>query len=169
MSVLPLLGSLSLALHNGEPNLEDFMRPLLPLFIIVALALALSGPALAGKQNKGHGKGNNQGRAAEVQTGKAIAAVITAVERSLISGYLTRNRASLPSVFANAKPLPPGLANKIARGGSMPPGIAKRFLPNNLAAQLPARPGQQWIVAGTDIVLIEAATHLIVDVLKGVL
>ncbi len=51
----------------------------------------------------------------------------------------------------------------------MPPGIAKRFLPNNLVAQLPARPGQQWIVAGTDIVLIEAATRLIVDVLKGVL
>ncbi len=145
------------------------MRPLLPLFIIVALALALSGPALAGKQNKGHGKGNNQGRAAEVQTDKAIATVITAVERSLISGYLTRNRASLPSVFANAKPLPPGIANKIARGGSMPPGIAKRFLPNNLLAQLPARPGHQWVVAGTDIVLIEAATHLIVDVLKAVL
>ncbi len=79
------------------------MRPLLPLFIIVALALALSGPALAGKQSKGHGKGNNQGGAAEVQTGKAIAAVITAVERSLISGYLTRNRAytmsATPSPF----------------------------------------------------------------------
>ncbi len=143
------------------------MRPLLPLFIIVALAL--SGPALAGKQNKGHGKGNKQGGVAEVQTGKAIAAAITAAERSLISGYLTRNRASLPSVFANAKPLPPGIANKIARGGSMPPGIAKRFLPNNLLAQLPARPGHQWVVAGTDIVLIEAATNLIVDVLKKVL
>lgn len=143
------------------------MRRLLPLFMIVALAL--SGPALAGKQSKGHGKGNNQGSTAEVQTGKAIAAVITAVERSLISGYLTRNRASLPSAFANAKPLPPGIANKIARGGSMPPGIAKKSLPNNLLAQLPVRSGQQWIVAGTDIVLIEAATNLIVDVLKKVL
>ncbi len=143
------------------------MRPLLPLFMIVALAL--SGPALAGKQGKGHGKGNNRGTAAEVQTGKAIAAAISAVERSLISGYLTRNRASLPSVFANAKSLPPGIANKIARGGSMPPGIAKKSLPNNLLAQLPARSGQRWIVAGTDIVLIEAATNLIVDVLKKVL
>ncbi len=51
----------------------------------------------------------------------------------------------------------------------MPPGIAKKSLPNNLLAQLPARSGQQWIVAGTDIVLIEAATNLIVDVLKKVL
>ena len=75
------------------------MRPLLPLFMIVALAL--SGPALAGKQSKGHGKGNNQGGAAEVQTGKAIAAAITAVERSLISGYLTRNRASQSSLTLN--------------------------------------------------------------------
>ena len=143
------------------------MRPLLPLFMIVALAL--SGPAFAGKQSKGHGKGNNQGRTAEVQTRKTMAAVSTAAERSLISGYLTRNRAGLPSIFANAKPLPPGIANKIARGGSMPPGITKKFLPNNLLAQLPARSGQQWIVAGTDIVLIEAATNLIVDVLKKVL
>ena len=71
-----------------------------------------------------------------------------------------------PPEFAGAKPLPPGIQRKIARGGALPPGIAKRYMPGDLLAQLPKRPGQEWILAGTDLVIVEVATRIIVDVLK---
>jgi Ni/Co efflux regulator RcnB len=66
------------------------------------------------------------------------------------------------------KPLPPGIAKKIARGGTLPPGIAKRYFPNDLIAQLPARPGQQWVIVGTDVLLVQAGTNLILDLLARV-
>ncbi len=47
----------------------------------------------------------------------------------------------------------------------MPPGIAKRYFPSDLMGQLPPRPGQQWLVMGTDILLIDVATQLVLDVL----
>ena len=133
------------------------MRPL--FFLFIAMALILSGPALA--------KGKSQSKTIEVRTDNAISTAITAVERAVINDYLARNRNNLPSVITEATSLPPGIAQKIERGGTLPPGIAKRSLPGGLLEQLPTRPGQEWIVAGTDVVLIEAATNLIVDVLRA--
>ncbi|HKK16857.1 MAG TPA: hypothetical protein VJ981_09115, partial [Gammaproteobacteria bacterium] len=34
------------------------------------------------------------------------------------------------------KGLPPGIQKKLARGGTMPPGIAKRYLPDDLSHRL---------------------------------
>ena len=67
-----------------------------------------------------------------------------------------------------AKPLPLGIAKKIDRGGGLPPGIVKRYFPGELIGLLPPRPGQQWVVVGTDVVLVQAATNLILDVLPKV-
>jgi hypothetical protein len=136
--------------------------------MLLAAVLAVAGPAAAGNKGnpgKGQGKGHSGGDAAEVLAG----AVITAFEVAIINDYLHQHRANLPPVFAEAKPLPPGIAMKLARGGSMPPGIAKRYFPNNLLAQLPPRPGQEWLVVGTDILLISAATGIILDVLHDIL
>ena len=71
--------------------------------------------------------------------------------------------------LARGKPLPPGIAKKVARGGALPPGIAKKTLPNGLLSRLPARPGQEWRVVGTDVLIVEIATGIIVDVLKDAL
>jgi hypothetical protein len=78
------------------------------------------------------------------------------------------NRRAKPGI-AGAKPMPPGIAKKIARGGAMPPGIAKRHFPTDLISRLPPRPGQQWLVVGTDILLVDAATQLVVDILRQAL
>lgn len=63
--------------------------------------------------------------------------------------------------------LPPGIAKKVARGKPLPPGIAKKLSPQMLA-QLPQRQGYEYAQVGADIVLIETATRLVVDVLKDV-
>ncbi len=45
----------------------------------------------------------------------------------------------------------------------------KRRLPGDLRSLLPIRSGQDFRVVGNDIVLIEIATELILDVIKDVL
>lgn len=127
--------------------------------LAVAAVLALSGPALAGNQGK---KPKDKGKDAAQQMGPGM---VTASERAIFESYMKKGK--LPAGFKDAKPLPPGIAKKLQRGGTLPPGIAKRYPPSDLMRQLPPRPGQEWIVAGHDILLIDAATHLIIDVLHG--
>ena len=63
-------------------------------------------------------------------------------------------------------PLPPGIARNYARGKPLPPGIAKKHLPGPLLGRLPQRDGYEWRQVGSDIVLLAAATGIIVDILN---
>ncbi len=49
------------------------------------------------------------------------------------------------------------------------PGLEKRELPSDLRGLLPRRVGQNYRVVGNDIVLIETATNVILDVMQGAL
>jgi hypothetical protein len=117
---------------------------------------------------QGNGNGHSKAAGPSMQTADSgqvtLSATITAIERQTIFTYFQQHQAS----YAGVKPLPPGIAKKIARGGTLPPGIAKRYLPNDLIAQLPARPGQQWLIVGTDVLLVQAGTSLILDLLARV-
>jgi len=63
--------------------------------------------------------------------------------------------------------IPPGLAKK---GGALPPGIAKRQLPNNLLSQLPPPPrGYERVIVDKDVLLVNIATQVVHDVLTHVL
>jgi hypothetical protein len=67
------------------------------------------------------------------------------------------------------KGLPPGIAMKLERGGTVPPGIAKRDLPDDLVSRLPARTdGALRQIVGDDVVLIEKGTEIILDVIRDV-
>ena len=135
------------------------------LLLLTAAALLTAEPALAGKKNKSKGKGNQPTTAEKVLARAVVGGLITVAERTIIGDYLDRNRAA----FAGAQPLPPRIARKVARGGTVPPGLAKKTFPTGLLAQLPARPGQEWRVVGTDLLIVEIATNVIVDVLKEAL
>ncbi|WP_404377678.1 anti-virulence regulator CigR family protein [Vreelandella aquamarina] len=67
-----------------------------------------------------------------------------------------------------AEPLPPGIQRRLERGKPLPPGIAKRF-DGPIARELPRYPGYEWERVGADVVLIEAATRIVVDVLVDAL
>ncbi len=136
--------------------------------LLVACTLVAAGPALAGKKNKAAnngGQANQSSTVEKVLTKAVIGALITVAERAIIGDYGDSHR----SAFAGAEALPPGIAKKVARGGALPPGIAKKMPPGGLLARLPARPGQEWLVVGTDLLIIQIATGAIVDVLKNVL
>lgn len=111
------------------------------------------------EQMKGsHGKPASSGE----NGGTALGGVFDEVERQLIRDYF--HDQPVP-----AEALPPGIAKNLARGKPLPPGIAKRFLPDGLVSQLPDRPGYERILVGDDVVLVDAATQIIVDILNDVM
>lgn len=66
--------------------------------------------------------------------------------------------------------LPRGIAKNLARGKTLPPGIAKQYLPEPLLGRLPPPPqGFERIVIAGKILLIETATQVVHDVLTDVL
>lgn len=140
----------------------------------LVLSLAAVAPALA-DNGKAKGKGNgNPGKAndgvtteevVEGVTAGVIGAVLNDDERRIIHRYFGEH----PDSVGKVKELPPGIRKKLARGGAMPPGIAKQALPDGLHRQLPPRDGEHYEIVGTDVVLVETATRVIVDVLKDVL
>ena len=76
---------------------------------------------------------------------------------------------NLPPGLAAKETLPPGLERQLERRGTLPPGLAKRDLPPDLKAGLPnARPGHRRVIVGSDVLLIELATGIILDIIRDV-
>ncbi|RKZ37350.1 MAG: hypothetical protein DRQ37_02060 [Gammaproteobacteria bacterium] len=72
----------------------------------------------------------------------------------------------LPPGLAKRQSLPPGLAKR----KTLPPGLAKRDLPPDLLGQLPpTREGIDRAIVDNNVVLIEAATGKVLDILEHVL
>ena len=68
------------------------------------------------------------------------------------------------------KGLPPGIQKKLARGGTLPPGIAKQYLPDDLSNHLPPPPhGYERVIYGTDVLLVEIDTGKIADIVADVI
>ena len=66
------------------------------------------------------------------------------------------------------KPLPNGIRKNLARGKPMPPGIQKTRMPGGMLDKLPRQKGYEWRGAGTDLLLVQAGTEIVADVLKDV-
>ena len=89
--------------------------------------------------------------------------VFPAAQRTIILDYFA-------SACPGRKPLPPGIAKKVARGGSLPPGIAKRFLPQDLDRRLPPPPtGIERVIVGGDVLLVQISTGAILDMIRAAL
>ena len=138
------------------------MRSLLALLFAVPLLLGAPDLVDAAGKNKGKANKGNKGQSGDVTTDKLLGTVISAVERALIGDYVKNTGVS-------GQNLSPGLRKHIERTGKLPPGLEKKRLPGDLRSLLPVRSGQDYRVVGNDIVLIEIATELILDVMKDVL
>ncbi len=65
--------------------------------------------------------------------------------------------------------LPPGLQKHIEKYGTLPPGLAKKELPPGLAKRLGStRSGLERLIVGDDVVLVEEATGVVLDIIKDI-
>ncbi|MEE8501848.1 MAG: hypothetical protein V3S23_03950 [Kiloniellales bacterium] len=155
------------------------MRTILAVLFAIPLLFAGADLADAAGKNKNKGKpagaggpSPSKGKSGDVATEKLLGTIITAVERALIGDYITKARSSgggLPPGLAKRQQLPPGLQKHIQRTGRLPPGLEKRGLPSGLRGLLPYHKGKDYRVVGNDIMLIEIATGLILDIMVGAL
>jgi len=147
------------------------------VFLLAAgmiVAASASSPAVAEKP--GGPNPNASGMTAE----EAVGIVFTEIEKQLIRDYFGGQTESaggkgkdkskqMPPGLAKRDELPPGLQMQIEKNGTLPPGLAKRDLPSNLVLKLPAvKKGTERKIVGSDVVLIQTATGIVLDVIKGV-
>lgn len=67
-----------------------------------------------------------------------------------------------------AEALPPGIRKRLARGKPLPPGIAKRRVPAGLLSRVRLRSGYELVEVGLDVLVVEAATGVVHDLLRNV-
>jgi hypothetical protein len=73
----------------------------------------------------------------------------------------------LPPGIAKKGALPPGIAKQLARNRPLPTGLVYQELPPALVVQLPPlAPDYRYIIADDRVMLIRAATNVILDVLQ---
>lgn len=157
------------------------MKLRLPILSLALASLLAAGPALADPEGKAKGHDKDKGPPAG---GRAPAAaegrghpdldgdwdvdtfVGLGVDAAVLGDWLGDDRRVLD---VDVKPLPPGIEKNLARGKPLPPGIAKRYPADPLARRLPRVEGHDWIEAGDDLVLVNAATGIVADIIADAL
>lgn len=87
-------------------------------------------------------------------------------DRAEIHRYYRRN---LPPGLAKRETLPPGLRKQLARRGTLPPGLEGQRLHRDLEMRLSPLPrGYIRLRVGTDILLLDERTRVILDVVTDI-
>jgi hypothetical protein len=73
----------------------------------------------------------------------------------------------IPPGIAKKGTLPPGIYKQLVRNGQIPAGVEYHPLPPDLIVQLPPiAPAYRYVIADDRVMLIQAATNVIMDVLQ---
>ena len=142
-------------------TLSRHVRPavlVLSLFVFMAEAAEAQGQNNRG--SRGNGGGNDDGGVTVEFTAEFS---FSLGDRVQIQAYYTSN------LTPELEALPPGQRKNLARGKPMPPGIAKRFLPDALRSSLSVPRKYDVIVVGWDVLLVEVATGIVHDVLMDLI
>jgi len=153
------------------------------LFLLILLGALFSAPfadAPAVAQSE-------PGAAAQPSVGQIV---IDTVARRIMTDYYQRNaqayvianpeaggggnkhknknkQKGLPPGIAKKGSLPPGIAKQLVRNGHLPPGLEYHPLPPDLIVQLPpVAPAYRYVIANDRVMLIQAATNVIMDILQ---
>jgi hypothetical protein len=150
----------------------------------VALPLAMLAPAALADQPGQNGAPGSQPAVAEAPD--AVGIFIGELEKRIIRSYYERQLVTyqqspeyeknkgkkknrhkgLPPGLAKKGKLPPGIAKQLARNNQLPPGLEYRPLPHDLIVELPpVQPGYKYVIVDDRVMLIKAASNIILDVL----
>lgn len=141
----------------------------LAVIAVLAVLLSLSAQA-APPEGKGHkDKAGHKGRPdAAVSAGHhSGGGAADSLRRAGITVDVVRQIAVQHQATGYAS-LPPGIRKNLARGKPLPPGIAKKAVPQGVLDRLPHYAGYEWEAVGSDLVLKRIAGAVIADILVGV-
>ena len=149
-------------------------------FIVTAIALLLYGLQPAAAQSPTRTTTGN------VTSQDVVTGIINEIERRTIGRYYQgddyddsrqghgkkkskkgKNK-DLPPGLAKRGQLPPGLAKQLDERGALPPGLAKRDLPSDLEFALPRRIGERFYIVDGNVVLVEQATGVVLDIIDNI-
>ena len=134
------------------------------MFLVVVGVQLCASPAVLAKKPK-----------PEPEAAVSSAAAVRFVEsdKAAIRDYFRRassGASGLPPGLAKRQQLPPGLQKQVREKGTLPPGLQKRLLPGELEGRLSRLPpGYERVIVGADVVIVEIATRVILDILRDVL
>jgi len=109
----------------------------------------------------------------EASAGTQVTVRFAENDKIVIRDYYRRassGASGLPPGLARKQQLPPGLQKQVREKGALPPGLQKRLLPGELEGRLSRLPpGYERVIVGADVVIVEIATRIIVDILADIL
>lgn len=120
---------------------------------------------------------------AQDTTERVLKRVFSEAEKAIIEEYFgykhdpkykredqgKKSKRGLPPGLAKKDKLPPGLEKQLEKNGRLPPGLARNDLPKSLRDKLYATSkGTKRLIVGDDVILIDTATDIVLDILRGV-
>jgi hypothetical protein len=154
-------------------------RAVLSAFVVFS-ALSIAVPPLGADQGRGRGPAKkvekaekHENKAERKVEKKHDPAKVVVVDRDVhvrvIHEYARGG--SLPPGLAKRESLPPGLRNQLRERGALPPGLQKRLVPvpAPLIARLPGVPSyyQRYFV-GDDLIVLDTRSNRVVTIIRDV-
>ncbi|MCR2747933.1 RcnB family protein [Limnobacter parvus] len=154
-----------------------------PLAVAITALLIVSTSAYADKPEKGNGNSGNNGKNKSEQQEKRkdksdkneqVNFSFRSDDSRLIRDYYGTQAAKgkCPPGLAkkNNGCQPPGQAKKWQRGSPLPSDVRYYDIPNDLRLRLPSPPNNYgYVQTGTDVLLIDLGTRLVVDAIIDIL
>lgn len=154
-----------------------------PMAVAIAALLIASTSAYADKPEKGNGNNGNNGKnkseQQEKRSGKSnkndqVNFSFRSDDTRLIRDYygVQAAKGNCPPGLAkkNNGCQPPGQAKKWQRGSPLPSDVRYYDIPNDLRLRLPPPPNNYgYVQTGTDVLLIDLGTRLVVDAIVDIL
>lgn len=154
-----------------------------PMAVAIAALLIASTSAYADKPEKGDGNNGNNGKnkseQQEKRSGKPnkndqVNFSFRSDDTRLIRDYygVQAAKGNCPPGLAkkNNGCQPPGQAKKWQRGSPLPSDVRYYDIPNDLRLRLPPPPNNYgYVQTGTDVLLIDLGTRLVVDAIVDIL
>lgn len=99
-------------------------------------------------------------------TAGPVSVTLSAEQSAAVRAWYGQSVSSNGNGRGRSGGLPPGIARNLERGKPLPPGIAKQHLPQQLVLELPrVGNGLEYVVVAGKLLLVEAATQLVRQVL----
>jgi hypothetical protein len=135
-----------------------------------AVAMSAQGRGHPGKPAKAEQKRDKKGQKADAKHDRAEAIAVDREGHVRVIREYGRG-GSLPPGLAKREALPPGLRAQLRERGELPPGLQKRLVlvPASLGRRLPpVPPYYRRYFAGDDLLVIDTRTNLIAAIIRDV-